>query len=49
MLGAVVIIVGVCSSMIAGIILNKYHKYLLLVRFSAIGSLVMLVLALILF
>jgi hypothetical protein len=49
MLGAIVIIVGVCSSMIAGVILNKYHKYLLLVRFSAIGSLTMLILALFLF
>ena len=38
-LGALIIIVGVFTSMVAGIMLNKYHKYLLMVRISAIGSL----------
>ena len=39
-LGALIIIVGVFTSMVAGILLNKYHKYLLMVRISAIGSFV---------
>lgn len=35
MLGACVICMGVIFSMVAGILLNKYHKYLLMVRLSA--------------
>jgi len=42
-LGALIILVGVITSTITGIILNKYHKYVLMVRISAIGSMTMLI------
>lgn len=45
MLGAGVILVGVCSSMVSGILLNKYHKYLLMIRLSAVGSFIIVGLA----
>lgn len=38
MLGVFVIVVGVITSTFAGIILNKYHKYILMVRVSAFGA-----------
>ena len=32
------VVVGIFMSMIAGVILNKYHKYLLMTRLSAFGT-----------
>ena len=40
-LGACVIVTGVVCSMIAGFILNKYHKYLWMIRCSAWGSFIL--------
>lgn len=37
---------GVVASMVAGVILNKYHKYLLMVRVSAAGASILMGLAL---
>jgi hypothetical protein len=37
---------GVVASMVAGIVLNKYHKYLLMVRLAAFGTAIILGLAL---
>lgn len=48
-LGSGVILVGVLSSMAAGVLLNKYHKYLLMIRISAIGSFFLVGLALLSF
>lgn len=42
MLGAMIITIGVVTSMIAGVILNKYQKYLLMVRLSAWGTFILL-------
>lgn len=41
-LGMVIILVGVITSMMAGFILNRFHKYVLMVRISAFGTLIML-------
>ena len=38
-LGAAVITTGVVASAVAGVFLNKYHKYLLMIRISAFGVL----------
>jgi hypothetical protein len=38
----VIILVGVITSMMAGFILNRFHKYVLMVRISAFGTLIML-------
>ena len=48
-LGECVILMGVIASMVAGILLNKYHKYLLMTRISAFGSFMLVGLALITF
>lgn len=48
-LGAGVILMGVVASMVAGIILNKYHKYLVMIRLSAFGTTIILGLALLTF
>lgn len=37
-----IILVGVITSMITGFILNRFHKYVLMVRISAFGTLIML-------
>jgi hypothetical protein len=42
LIGALIITVGVFTSMIAGVILNKFHKYLLMVRLSAWGTFILL-------
>ena len=42
MIGALVILVGVITSMIVGVLLNKYQKYLLMTRLSAWGTFVLL-------
>ena len=41
-LGSLIILVGVVTSTIAGILLNKFHKYILMVRISAIGTAILL-------
>jgi FLVCR family feline leukemia virus subgroup C receptor-related protein len=41
-LGALIILVGVITSMLTGFILNKYHKYVLMVRMSAFGTAILL-------
>ncbi len=41
-LGGLIILVGVITSTITGIILNKYHKYVLMVRMSSIGTTILL-------
>jgi FLVCR family feline leukemia virus subgroup C receptor-related protein len=46
-LGAGVITMGVAASMVAGIVLNKYHKYLLMTRLAAFGTFILLGTALI--
>jgi len=48
-LGAGVILIGVVASMVAGVILNKTHKYLLMIRISAAGASILVGLALISF
>jgi len=35
-------VVGIFMSMIAGVILNKFHKYLLMTRLSAFGTTIIL-------
>lgn len=42
MIGANVILVGVITSMLVGVLLNKYQKYLLMTRLSAWGTFVLL-------
>jgi hypothetical protein len=42
LIGAVVILVGVFTSIIVGVILNKYQKYLLMSRLSAWGTFILL-------
>lgn len=42
LIGALVITVGVVTSMIAGVILNKYQKYLMMTRLSAWGTFILL-------
>lgn len=41
-LGSLIILVGVVTSVVTGFVLNKWHKYVLMVRLSAFGSLIML-------
>ena len=41
-LGSLIILVGVITSTITGVILNKFHKYTLIVRMSAIGTTIFL-------
>lgn len=48
-LGAGVIMMGVVASMVAGVVLNKYHKYLVMIRVSAFGTALLLGLALLTF
>lgn len=48
-LGCGVILMGVVASMVAGIILNKYHKYLYMIRSAAFGTSILLGLALLTF
>lgn len=45
-LGAGVILMGVVASMVAGVVLNKYHKYLLMTRVACFGTFTLLTLAL---
>lgn len=45
-LGAGVILMGVVASMIAGVILNKYHKYMLMIRLACFGTAIILGLSL---
>ena len=42
LLGSLIITVGVFTSTIVGVILNKYQKYLLMVRLSAWGTFLLL-------
>jgi len=49
LLGCCVIVMGVCTSMFAGVMLNKYHKYLLMVKFSAAATFLCIGLALLTF
>jgi FLVCR family feline leukemia virus subgroup C receptor-related protein len=41
-LGVLIVLVGVITSMMAGFILNKYHKYVVMVRISAWGTAILL-------
>lgn len=41
-IGGLVIVVGVITSMFAGVMLNKYQKYLLMTRLSAWGTFIFL-------